>query len=52
MAGGFTYFMDERDEEWLDKNNEDACGEDKRKVLSPLLLWSPLPASHLCGVQR
>lgn len=27
LAGGFTYFMDERDKEWLDKNNERARGE-------------------------
>lgn len=27
LAHGFTYFMDERDEEWLDKNNEEARGE-------------------------
>ena len=23
LAHGFTYFMDERDKEWLDKNNEE-----------------------------
>ena len=27
LANGFTYFMDERDKEWLDKNNELARGE-------------------------
>ncbi|KAF8495934.1 enhancer of polycomb-like-domain-containing protein [Russula emetica] len=27
LAHGFTYFMDERDKEWLDKNNEEARGE-------------------------
>lgn len=27
VAGGFTYYMDERDQEWLDKNNEEARGE-------------------------
>ncbi|KAI0315040.1 enhancer of polycomb-like-domain-containing protein [Amylostereum chailletii] len=27
LAGGFTYYMDERDKEWLDKNNEAARGE-------------------------
>lgn len=27
LAGNFTYFMDERDQEWLDKNNEEARGE-------------------------
>lgn len=27
LAGGFTYYMDERDKEWLDKNNEEARGE-------------------------
>jgi enhancer of polycomb-like protein len=27
LANGFTYFMDERDKEWLDKNNEEARGE-------------------------
>ena len=27
LADGFTYFMDERDKEWLDKNNEEARGE-------------------------
>ncbi|PIL36867.1 hypothetical protein GSI_00557 [Ganoderma sinense ZZ0214-1] len=27
LAGGFIYFMDERDKEWLDKNNEQARGE-------------------------
>lgn len=27
LAGGFTYHMDERDKEWLDKNNEEARGE-------------------------
>lgn len=27
IAGGFTYYMDERDKEWLDKNNEEARGE-------------------------
>jgi enhancer of polycomb-like protein len=27
LAHGFTYFMDERDKEWLDKNNEESRGE-------------------------
>jgi enhancer of polycomb-like protein len=27
LAHGFTYFMDERDKEWFDKNNEEARGE-------------------------
>ncbi|KAK7470514.1 Enhancer of polycomb-like protein 1 [Stygiomarasmius scandens] len=27
LANGFTYFMDERAKEWLDKNNEEARGE-------------------------
>jgi enhancer of polycomb-like protein len=27
IANGFTYYMDERDKEWLDKNNEQARGE-------------------------
>ncbi|KAJ3473978.1 hypothetical protein NLI96_g12716 [Meripilus lineatus] len=27
LANGFIYFMDERDKEWLDKNNEEARGE-------------------------
>ncbi|KAI1789011.1 enhancer of polycomb-like-domain-containing protein [Ganoderma leucocontextum] len=27
LASGFIYFMDERDKEWLDKNNEQARGE-------------------------
>ncbi|KAJ3490259.1 hypothetical protein NLJ89_g11451 [Agrocybe chaxingu] len=27
IANGFTYYMDERDKEWLDKNNEEARGE-------------------------
>jgi enhancer of polycomb-like protein len=27
LANGFTYFMDERDKEWLEKNNEEARGE-------------------------
>lgn len=27
LADDFTYFMDERDKEWLDKNNEEARGE-------------------------
>lgn len=27
LAHGFTYFMDERDKDWLDKNNEEARGE-------------------------
>jgi enhancer of polycomb-like protein len=27
LAGGFTYYMDERDQEWLEKNNEEARGE-------------------------
>ncbi|THV05756.1 hypothetical protein K435DRAFT_834639 [Dendrothele bispora CBS 962.96] len=27
LSGGFTYLMDERDKEWLDKNNEEARGE-------------------------
>ncbi|KAG6856960.1 hypothetical protein H0H87_011630 [Tephrocybe sp. NHM501043] len=27
LAEGFTYYMDERDKEWLDKNNEEARGE-------------------------
>ncbi|KAF9467645.1 enhancer of polycomb-like-domain-containing protein [Collybia nuda] len=27
LASGFTYYMDERDKEWLDKNNEEARGE-------------------------
>ena len=27
LGNGFTYFMDERDKEWLDKNNEEARGE-------------------------
>ena len=27
LSHGFTYLMDERDNEWLDKNNEEARGE-------------------------
>lgn len=27
LANGFSYVMDERDKEWLDKNNEEARGE-------------------------
>jgi enhancer of polycomb-like protein len=27
LANQFTYYMDERDKEWLDKNNEEARGE-------------------------
>ena len=27
LSHGFTYLMDERDKEWLDKNNEEARGE-------------------------
>lgn len=27
LAAGLTYYMDERDKEWLDKNNEEARGE-------------------------
>ncbi|KAI0751454.1 enhancer of polycomb-like-domain-containing protein [Daedaleopsis nitida] len=27
LANGFIYYMDERDKEWLDKNNEQARGE-------------------------
>jgi len=27
LGNGFTYYMDERDKEWLDKNNEEARGE-------------------------
>lgn len=27
LANGFTYYMDERDKEWLDKNNADASGQ-------------------------
>jgi len=27
IPNGFTYYMDERDKEWLDKNNEQARGE-------------------------
>ncbi|GLB37128.1 putative enhancer of polycomb-like protein [Lyophyllum shimeji] len=27
IALGFTYYMDERDKEWLDRNNEEARGE-------------------------
>ena len=27
LAHGFIYFMDERDKEWLDRNNEEARGE-------------------------
>ena len=27
LANGFTYYIDERDKEWLDKNNEEARGE-------------------------
>lgn len=27
LTNGFIYFMDERDKEWLDKNNEEARGE-------------------------
>lgn len=27
LASMFTYFMDERDQEWLEKNNEEARGE-------------------------
>lgn len=31
LAGGFIYYMDERDKEWLDKNNEEARGEGPSK---------------------
>ncbi|TRM56162.1 enhancer of polycomb-like-domain-containing protein [Schizophyllum amplum] len=27
IADGFTYYLDERDKEWLDRNNEEARGE-------------------------
>jgi enhancer of polycomb-like protein len=27
FANGFTYYMDERDKEWLEKNNEESRGE-------------------------
>ena len=27
LGNGFTHYMDERDKEWLDKNNEEARGE-------------------------
>lgn len=27
LADGFTYYMDERDKDWFDKNNEEARGE-------------------------
>lgn len=27
LSGGFNYYMDERDKEWLDKHNESARGE-------------------------
>ena len=27
LVNGFIYYMDERDKEWLDKNNEEARGE-------------------------
>ena len=27
LANGFIYYMDERDKEWLDRNNEEARGE-------------------------
>ena len=27
LAGGFTYFLDERDAEWIKKNNQEARGE-------------------------
>ena len=27
LSGGFVYYMDERDQAWLDKNNEEARGE-------------------------
>jgi len=27
LGNGFTYYMDEQDKEWLDKNNEEARGE-------------------------
>lgn len=27
LAEGFTYYIDERDKEWLDRNNEEARGE-------------------------
>ena len=27
IAGGFTYYMDDRDKEWLDKNNRESTGE-------------------------
>ncbi|KAF8127863.1 enhancer of polycomb-like-domain-containing protein [Boletus edulis] len=27
LVDGFTYYMDERDKEWLDRNNEEARGE-------------------------
>lgn len=30
LANGFIYYMDERDKEWLDKNNEEATGEGTR----------------------
>ncbi|KAI0341412.1 hypothetical protein BDW22DRAFT_1358947 [Trametopsis cervina] len=31
LANGFIYYMDERDKEWLDKNNEEARGEGPSK---------------------
>jgi enhancer of polycomb-like protein len=34
LANGFIYYMDERDKEWLDKNNEEARGEGPSKRVS------------------
>ncbi|KAI0687709.1 enhancer of polycomb-like-domain-containing protein [Cytidiella melzeri] len=34
LSNGFIYYMDERDKEWLDKNNEEARGEGPSKRVS------------------
>jgi enhancer of polycomb-like protein len=44
LTDGFTYYMDERDKEWLDKNNEEARGEGTSAlggVTSPTTRHSP-----------
>ncbi|RPD66682.1 hypothetical protein L226DRAFT_453767 [Lentinus tigrinus ALCF2SS1-7] len=35
LANGFIYYMDERDKEWLDKNNEQARGEGMSTQAAP-----------------
>lgn len=54
LADGFTYFMDERDQDWLEKNNQESRGEgtSAQASVSPSGTTTRSGASHRSSKSR